>query len=996
MKRFCTSKNPVVTVLFAAIASLFFFLGTGTTVSASEESVDSWYNSYRYELYENDHEIHVSSYNGNATELTVPAKAVIDGFTYNTVISSIRTGAKTKTLRFERGVKTDSTLGIVSTYLETVDLSNLDTSNLTNLSRTFNGCTSLKNVKLNGINTRSVTDFSYMFSQCSSLESIDLSGLNTSSATTMEYMFSGCTNLKSLDLRSFNTTNLKKIDLMFMNCRNLKDLNLSSFDLTNLSGRGNGLWQTTNGCDRMERIWTPTNLKDDNYHKWRLPNAMPWVYVDETGTEYKYMPCSEDSKVSKLLTIKRTGELSRYTYTLTTETDASKNKLTVYSYVGNGGDLHIPAKFTINGVPYNTYIGENCYISNVKKVSFERGVTISRDYTFCRCEFEEIDFTGVNNTMILSIQHFLSYNPNLRKVTWGDFDITGSSANPIKAIEFLVGFCPKLTELDLSSFDTGNMTYLWEITEGCDSLEVLNLSGCDFKNFRTDSSLFMDMGIDDCKNLKYIYTPIHVPASGKYKLPGEFVDEDGEFYNYLPVGLDESIKLYSVENTDEAMRILYPPEDTTWQNDFEYLLNTDKETGRKAIRIKKYTGMQTDNLKIPCMAIVDGKEYNTEIAKDCIIKNVKKLSFERGVTIVDTHTFAKCDFEEIDLTGVQNATIQVSQHFLSQNSSLKKVTWGDFSLTGNPKNPVKSVEYMFYNCTNLKEIDFSSLDTRNMIFLCNICDGCASLETVNLAGCDFSSITAKDPFFWQFGLNRCENLKYVIAPVRVPDAVHIPLPGYFADEKGKIYDYLPTGLSSSIKLYSVKNTAKGRNYAFGYDEEEESKDLADETPDENSKTQPSDDEEETDDENKAVPEGTIETIDSAKYEVRTDNAVSIKGTTKKKKTVKIPASVSIGSKTYKVTAIDASAYKGNKKLTKVVIGANVESIGSKAFRDCKKLKNITIYGNNLKSIAADSFEGIKKGANITIICKNKKTFNKLVKMLKKSGAKSAYFKYKKG
>ena len=56
-----------------------------------------------------------------------------------------------------------------------------------------------------------------------------------------------------------------------------------------------------------------------------------------------------------------------------------------------------------------------------------------------------------------------------------------------------------------------------------------------------------------------------------------------------------------------------------------------------------------------------------------------------------------------------------------------------------------------------------------------------------------------------------------------------------------------------------------------------------------------------------------------------------------KKTVKIPAYITVNGVKAKVTAIDKNAFKkAKKKLTKVVIGANVTTIGKKAFKGISK------------------------------------------------------------
>ena len=54
-----------------------------------------------------------------------------------------------------------------------------------------------------------------MFLGCSSLTSLDLSNFNTNNVTNMSYMFSNCSSLTSLNLSNFNTNNVKYMSSMF-------------------------------------------------------------------------------------------------------------------------------------------------------------------------------------------------------------------------------------------------------------------------------------------------------------------------------------------------------------------------------------------------------------------------------------------------------------------------------------------------------------------------------------------------------------------------------------------------------------------------------------------------------------------------------------------------------------------------------------------------------------------------------------------------------------
>jgi len=114
--------------------------------------------------------------------------------------------------------------------LKTLDLSNLDTSNVITMMFTFLNCMSLTSLNLDRINTSSVTIFLGVFYNCSSLESLDLSSFDTSNGLIMNSMFFNCSSLTSLNLSNFKTTNISSMAGMFYDCVKLKSLDLSSFD----------------------------------------------------------------------------------------------------------------------------------------------------------------------------------------------------------------------------------------------------------------------------------------------------------------------------------------------------------------------------------------------------------------------------------------------------------------------------------------------------------------------------------------------------------------------------------------------------------------------------------------------------------------------------------------------------------------------------------------------------------------------------------------------
>ena len=119
--------------------------------------------------------------------------------------------------------------------LTTLDLSNFNTSNVTNMSCMFGYNTNLTSI--NGIeyfDTRNVTTMENMFTYAK-LTTLDVSNFDTGNVTTMKNMFSNCELLTTLDVSNFNTSKVTDMSYMFYNCENLTTLDVSNFDTGNVT-----------------------------------------------------------------------------------------------------------------------------------------------------------------------------------------------------------------------------------------------------------------------------------------------------------------------------------------------------------------------------------------------------------------------------------------------------------------------------------------------------------------------------------------------------------------------------------------------------------------------------------------------------------------------------------------------------------------------------------------------------------------------------------------
>ncbi|MBR1463659.1 MAG: BspA family leucine-rich repeat surface protein [Prevotella sp.] len=117
--------------------------------------------------------------------------------------------------------------------LSTLDLSHFDTSNVTNMMAAFRGCSSLTTLDLSHFDTSNVTEMSSLFRECSSLTFIDMSHFDTKNVTNMSEMFNRCSSLTTLDLSHFDTRNVTNMVGVFRLCSGLTALDLSHFDTNN-------------------------------------------------------------------------------------------------------------------------------------------------------------------------------------------------------------------------------------------------------------------------------------------------------------------------------------------------------------------------------------------------------------------------------------------------------------------------------------------------------------------------------------------------------------------------------------------------------------------------------------------------------------------------------------------------------------------------------------------------------------------------------------------
>ena len=134
------------------------------------------------------------------------------------------------------------------------------------------------------------------------------------------------------------------------------------------------------------------------------------------------------------------------------------------------------------------------------------------------------------------------------------------------------------------------------------------------------------------------------------------------------------------------------------------------------------------------------------------------------------------------------------------------------------------------------------------------------------------------------------------------------------------------------------------------------------------------------------------TTESQEFSISKSGVVRIKAFETDGTKATVPESVSVDGKEIPVTIIGKNAFAGTD-VEKVTVGSNITTIGVGAFSDAASLKSIVFKAANITKIYKGAFDGIAEDAVIKITASSKKEYNRLVKLIKKSGiAGSVKFK----
>lgn len=373
-----------------------------------------------------------------------------------------------------------------------INVSNFDTSGVTDMGEMFSGCSTVKKLNVLDFDTSRVKDMSDMFKNCSELAGLDVSGFDTSRVENMSGMFYGCKALKAIDVSRFSTRNTTCMKEMFGYCSELKSLYLNGFDTSKVTDMSS---MFTN-CHELTELdlsrFDISSLKKADYMFFGSENLKTIITTKDWNTNedislegmFRYCESLVGGNGTKFDENKTDGEYARadkdgqpgyFTHSDYvkgyTEYDENTRTLTLHGNITK--DIYAPSGAKTIIAAEDCVFPEDCsdMFRKVTYGTWEDGTS-----------WDSLAFAYVENIDISKAD--TSHVKNMS----GMFQFGGL---PVGGYEYY-------KNINVSGIDTSNVTNMSSMFSGCHTT-VLDVSSFDTSNVTDMSNMF------NCSNLKTIY-----------------------------------------------------------------------------------------------------------------------------------------------------------------------------------------------------------------------------------------------------------------------------------------------------------------------------------------------------------------------------------------------------------------------------------------------------------------------------------------------------------
>ena len=567
----------------------------------------------------------------------------------------------------------------------------------------FNQMINLKEIEgIEYLNTSEVTDMTSMFFGCSSLTSIDVSHFDTRKATSMHSMFRN-SGITSLDLSNFETWDVVLMSSMFQDCSSLQTIYVSDgWGTASLTDNGSYMFEgCTNlvggaGTEYDEDVTDATyaRIDGDDDNQGYLTYKGVYAVLDDEGTLTYYNDGLRDQREGKV-------------YNLGGGIAPGWNTMSDHGYLSIKAAVVDPSMATARPTSTRLWFA-SLNVSEIKGLEYiNTSETTDMFAMFKGCAAKNLDLSHFDTRKVTDMNTMFAGCSSLTELDLSNFD-TRNVTNMTSMFEF----CTNLKSVDVSSFNTENVTWTQSMFRGCESMPVIDLY-----NFNTAKVKYIGFMFRDCSELTTILV-------GNEWSTASVVDDDFMFTDCpnlvggLGTTYDEEHIGASYAHIDEGeINPGYLSRKDAYAI-FDNKTFTFYFDGKRDQRVgEKYdlTGLDWyyDNTNKKVVTVTFDPSFAT-------YRPTKTASWFASMTHLTT------------INGLENLNTSEVTSMTFMFANCEALTSLDLSTFNTEK--VTDMSYMFYSnsFSALETLDLSGFNTANVTDVESMFDGCTELKTITV------------------------------------------------------------------------------------------------------------------------------------------------------------------------------------------------------------------------------------------------------------------------
>jgi surface protein len=316
-----------------------------------------------------------------------------------------------------------------------------------------------------------------------------------------------------------------------------------------------------------------------------------------------------------------------------------------------------------------------------------------------------------------------------------ELDLSHFNTNNVTDMAEMFSNMSKLTTLNISSFNTGKVTTTEEMFYRCTALKSLDLTSFDMSNVTNIMYMFSNNG--ELEELKLDVFDVRKVKDMKYLFSGCSKLTELNTENFM---IEEATNIESMFINCSALTSLSFPKFNTKN----VTTMRDIFSGCRSLISIDVSNFDTSNCQdfggvfyyCPGLLQIDVSNFNTKKAKkmDNMFKycrNIKTLdltNFETPLLENMNEMFFECyGLVDVKLTNFVSTNIKEARALFSYCQQLKTIDFGklDFNL-------VADLSAMFNGCYSLQDLDLSQINTFSVGNMSNMFAGCHALKTLIL------------------------------------------------------------------------------------------------------------------------------------------------------------------------------------------------------------------------------------------------------------------------